>query len=94
MTPVPYIDVAAAVGDRPVDLLKCDIEGSEEDFLTSYPDLLRRVRTAVIEHHLGLNDQAACVNALRSAGLQEVTVLSEDEETTLALYERTQVLPQ
>jgi len=34
-----------------VDLLKCDIEGAELDFIGAYPDLLRRVAAMVIEIH-------------------------------------------
>src|SRR5712692_944904 len=34
-----------------IDLIKCDIEGSELTFLENYPDLLRRTRRLVIELH-------------------------------------------
>lgn len=39
-----------------VDLVKIDIEGSEEDFLCASPDVLKRVRALVIELHPHLCD--------------------------------------
>ncbi len=48
---VPYVDLTPLMSDAPViDLLKCDIEGSELTVLEHYPDLLQRTRIAVIEH--------------------------------------------
>ena len=37
--------------DKDIDLLKCDIEGSEFSFLDNYSDLLPRVKMAVFEFH-------------------------------------------
>ncbi len=35
----------------PYDLIKCDIEGSEWDFLTYYPDILRKTQYLLLEWH-------------------------------------------
>lgn len=44
------VDSLLAKGDV-IDLLKIDIEGSEEAFLCTAPDLLRHVRSVVVELH-------------------------------------------
>jgi FkbM family methyltransferase len=55
-----------AVGeDGMVDLMKVDIEGSEEAFLCTAPDLLRRVRNIVIELHPQLCDTTRVEGLLR-----------------------------
>lgn len=37
--------------DQPVDLLKLDVEGAELDVLQSAGDLLKNVKTIIMEHH-------------------------------------------
>lgn len=37
--------------DRPVTLMKVDIEGAEEEFITAYPEYLERVQSLVVEIH-------------------------------------------
>jgi FkbM family methyltransferase len=51
--------------DGIVDLMKVDIEGSEEAFLGADPNLLRRVRSIVIELHPSLCDTARVEKMLR-----------------------------
>ena len=47
-----YVDIQSLLPSGvDVDLLKCDIEGAELDFIEGYADLLRRVATLVIEIH-------------------------------------------
>jgi FkbM family methyltransferase len=67
---VPFVDVESVLppGER-VSLLKCDIEGAEEMFLETYPELLRRIDVAVFELHPGLCDTARVVRLLAEAGL-------------------------
>lgn len=50
-----------------VDLMKVDIEGSEEPFLCDKPELLGRVRSMVVELHPGLCDTNRVLNVLRGA---------------------------
>lgn len=50
-----------------VDLLKVDIEGSEEAFLCSEPLLLRRVRNLVVELHPNLCDTGRVEKLLRES---------------------------
>lgn len=50
-----------------VDLLKVDIEGSEEAFLCANPDVLRRVHSIVVELHPNLCDTQRVLSVLREA---------------------------
>jgi len=49
---VPYYDLYEALDkNAAVSLLKCDIEGSEAQFIESYPELLRNTQVAAFEFH-------------------------------------------
>ncbi len=48
---VSYVDLEDYLDDSPVDLIKCDIEGSEVDFVQNYKPLLNRTRFLVLELH-------------------------------------------
>jgi FkbM family methyltransferase len=66
-----YIDLLSLIPKaEPVDLVKCDIEGSELDFLHNYADLLRRTRFLVIEVHPRHCNAEECYQMLRSYGFQ------------------------
>ena len=62
-TPVEYIDLTEHVAAE-IDLLKIDIEGSEERLLASYPDLIARTRALIIEIHSNRCDASRCHEAL------------------------------
>lgn len=69
---VEFIDLVPLMDGRAdIDLLKCDIEGSELLFLQNYRELLGRVRNAVFEFHDELCDTANCVSLLEQAGFQQ-----------------------
>lgn len=85
---VPYIDIEAAVGPGAIDLLKCDIEGSEESFLSTFPELLSRTRLAVFEMHPPLCDVPRCRQLLGAAGLTAHRELTSDGATSLELFWR------
>jgi FkbM family methyltransferase len=68
---VEFVDLFLLMQDKPeIDLLKCDIEGSELLFIENYPDLLSRVRNAVFEFHDGLCDTGKCLILLEQAGFR------------------------
>lgn len=68
---VSYVDLDAWIGvATPVDLLKCDIEGAEEAFLSAYPELLSRVRVLAIELHGHLCNTSRCEQLLHEAGFR------------------------
>jgi FkbM family methyltransferase len=71
-----------------IDLLKCDIEGSEWDVLQNYGELLRRTQVAVFEFHHDKCSRTACQERLRSLGFDQARTLQEDQYTSLELFER------
>lgn len=52
-----------------IDLLKCDIEGSEEAFLETYPDVLKRTKLLAIEFHPNYCNMENCIKMIKSYGL-------------------------
>jgi FkbM family methyltransferase len=87
---VHFVDLATLVGptDR-IDLLKCDIEGSEQTFLETYrSDLLERVDVAVFEFHHALCDVQACLRILSESGLRTVSSKDQDDATSLVVLVR------
>ncbi len=84
---VAFVDLEKIVGNEKIDLLKCDIEGAELSFLENYPELLRRVDTAIIELHHGLCDTSKCRALLSAAGLHEIE-LRGDSEVSVSLFSR------
>ena len=71
-----------------VDLLKCDVEGAELLFLRSYPELLRSVRTVVMELHPELCDADECLRLLGEYGLARQTVLRAGDFGSTVLAHR------
>jgi FkbM family methyltransferase len=87
--PSSYIDVQAVVPrGTTIDLLKCDIEGSEAEFLLSYSDLLRNTKRLIIEFHPRYVDIAECHDMIRSAGLVHVRTLRQHETMVLSYFSR------
>lgn len=86
---VPFLNIDALVPpDAPIALLKCDIEGAERIFLDSYPDLVRRARTAVVELHHAYIDSQRFEDEVRALGLVERKLLwdSESARASLVMY--------
>lgn len=84
-----YVDIESLFPETAtIDLIKCDIEGAEEAFLETYPDLLRRTRVAVLELHPLLCDAGRCRRLLRDAGFSEPRVVVSTGETELVWVER------
>lgn len=51
------------------DLIKCDIEGSEENFIENFPDVLAKTKILIVEFHDELVDSARCRKLLNEYGL-------------------------
>jgi FkbM family methyltransferase len=85
---VPFVDLDRLLPDRPISLLKCDIEGAEEMFCESYPDLLRRVATLVIELHPQINDENRCRDLLRDAGLVHHRIVRRYDGGSVEIFSR------
>jgi hypothetical protein len=85
---VAFVDVDALIKDKfEIDLLKCDIEGAELMFIENYGDLLRRVRTAVLELHHHQCDTKRCVRLLESLGFRQ-TILRFNDSFSVCLFSR------
>ena len=86
---LPFVDLDMFLYDiEEIDLLKCDIEGSESKFLRNYSGILRRARVAVFEFH-----QPECalepeMRALKEAGFSRSTLLLDQGMARTVLFER------
>jgi len=87
-TKAAFVDLNEPMRDQAeIDLLKCDIEGSELLFIRNYPDLLRKVRYAVFELHHDQCDTNEAIQLLRSAGFEN-TLLRDSGTFSLHLFSR------
>lgn len=84
-----YLDLDQVISPGThVDLIKCDIEGSELDFLRTYEDLLRRTRVLVIELHPGICNSGMCRELLDSYGFSKLRTIKHYPTHSLELYRR------
>jgi FkbM family methyltransferase len=68
-TEVPYVDLSSLLSSvSRIDLLKCDIEGSEQPVIENYRDLFDKVQVAVFEMHRNLCDTERCKRLLAEYG--------------------------
>lgn len=85
---VSFVDLDDLMrGKAEIDLLKCDIEGSELAFIKTYPDLLRKVRTAVFELHHQQCDTKEAVRILNDLGFRE-RMLKDCGEFCVSMFTR------
>jgi len=85
---VAFVDLNSLMAEKPeIDLLKCDIEGSELLFIENYEDLIRRAKHAVFELHHGQCDTKKCVSILESLGFR-TEVLESCDSTSLVHFSR------
>ena len=86
---VPYYNLEEALDDTAgINILKCDIEGSERDFLQSYPQLLRNTKVAVFEFHDPMCPASVGVPKVMSAGFATSHVLLDQGHAKTILFER------
>jgi FkbM family methyltransferase len=87
---VPYVDVSRLVTEWPrIDLVKCDIEGSEGDFLasSSYPDVMTRAAAAVLElHEVDRPEIAWCRRLLTAYGFVQTRRLRAFADNTVEFF--------
>jgi FkbM family methyltransferase len=89
-TEVDFVDLDTLFDqDEIIDLLKCDIEGAELNFVKNYPALLGRTRTAVFELHHDKCDTEMCRTVLRTAGLCDQRLLRKTEAFSVWHFRRT-----
>jgi FkbM family methyltransferase len=86
---VPYVDLEQRLAHcERVDLMKCDIQGAEVQFLENYPALLRKASVAIFELHHFLCDTARCMRLLEAAGFQKMLTLRQNEAVSVVCCER------
>jgi FkbM family methyltransferase len=77
---VPYVDLSALLAPAArIDLLKCDVEGSEQRLLEHYPDVLGKTRVATFELHRPWCDTERCRALLREYGFIHAATLRAGE---------------
>ena len=90
-TVVEYLNIEELIKDTDViSFLKCDIEGSEEIFISEYSSLLQRVDHAVFEFHAGECNVEHCRQMLLEVGLLPKGIIKEDVlyKTTVEVFSR------
>jgi FkbM family methyltransferase len=87
--PVPYVDLnELAWKEGPIDLVKCDIEGGEFDFVENYPELLKRTRRLQIEIHRDHGNSDSVLEKLTAIGFKsDHTIRSGDKIILLELHQ-------
>ncbi len=75
-------------GERRIDLLKVDIEGSECDLFAHEPDLLAMTDRLVVEWHKWVTTIDEVDRALAPSGLVRCHVVGEDANAGVAIYQR------
>lgn len=86
---VSFVDLDELTSEwTEIDLLKCDVEGSEELVIRNYPTLLTRTIRAVFEFHYGCVDEAFCLKCLHSAQLAERYTIQQTDQNKVVVFER------
>lgn len=87
---VPSVDVGKVWrqyhGDRRIDFMKIDIEGSEMDFLEGGASVLDRVASLAIEWHKWCCSYDDIKRKMHEMSFRELKVVKEDRICGLALY--------
>lgn len=86
---VSYIDLEAQLGGiTTINLLKCDIEGSEEAFLRNYAELLKKTEVAIFEFHEPDCPAAVGVRKVMEAGFARHQLLLDQGHAQTVFFER------
>lgn len=84
---VPYLNLNTIIPGS-IDLLKCDIEGSEYDLVENYPDLLRRTSTVYMEIHRQVGPYEKLYKTMHDYGFITHQVLHDRKDTTTDIFSR------
>lgn len=86
---VSYVNLDQLCQDSErIHLIKCDIEGSEETWITSYPELLAKTDRLVIELHKNQVNIENCDRLIRMAGFDHSEILKDRPEFIVVHYWR------
>lgn len=84
---VAFFDLTALLSAGPFDLIKCDIEGAEEQFLETYGPMLGGHPRIVFELHHQMCDTARCHRVLEGQGFRASTIFA-NADISMAYYHR------
>lgn len=85
--PVSYVDLENIVTPS-VDIIKCDIEGSEFDFVENYPDLLRKTQLVFMEIHHTMGNATTLRSKMKDYGFTKNIVTRSDPNTSIEVFSR------
>jgi len=86
---VPFLNLETVCADAEViDLLKCDIEGAEEEFLTNWRAVVDKTKCAVFEFHPAKCDTTVCKAILTKSGFHHREVLRQDNGASVEVFSR------
>lgn len=87
---VNYINLSKACSNfHTIDLLKCDIEGSELNFIANNEDILSKTNALVIEFHPEFCDIASCKNQLKQSGFSQSQLIKDYGNCAVHYFKRT-----
>jgi FkbM family methyltransferase len=87
-----YLDLEAVIHQHDsIDLIKCDIEGSELTFLNNYPELVKRTRYLALEIHPQVCSLEACLRRVEALEFRRIKTVRNLPTAVHFLFER---LPQ
>ncbi len=86
---IPYVDLDWLMKDEnSIELLKCDIEGSEQDFIENYSTLFAKVKVAIFEFHHDQCDVDVMERLLGASGLRRVSISHDYSSTSVRMFAR------
>lgn len=85
---VPYINIEDYLDDEPIDLIKCDIETSEWDFVENYQALLARTGCVVMEIHNVYKPVQLIYDIMKKAGLSRHEILKVNGDVSTEMFTR------
>jgi FkbM family methyltransferase len=83
-----YVDLDQTFGEQRWDLVKCDIEGSEGEFVSCYAELLQRSSALVVELHHGICELPSVLPSLQEAGFHHGGAIAERKANSVHLFFR------
>ncbi len=84
---IPFINISNVISSwNEIDLLKCDIEGAELDFLKNYSTLLEITNSAVFEFHTEYCEYNSCIKILRSAGFRNSSLIRKSPHSIIEFF--------
>ena len=84
---VPYVDLSELTQEfDAIDLIKCDIEGSELSFIESYGDILAKTKAAIFEFHPHLCNTDRCAHLLAEAGFNQSALIMQKDAVSLLYF--------